>query len=321
MISLTKTLCMLLILVTLFSFSGNHNNDKAFNLKKLEKSLMLVPKGSIHDVLGGDDNQEMWHLTYSKVDSFYMYQHEVSNGEYVYFLDDLKKVDTNTYKKMLPDTLVWRNKVTNVEPYVTYYLRHPAYANYPVVGVSHEQATYYCKWLTQKYMSNPKRKYKKVAFDLPTVNQWYYAAAGGIARATFPWRGPNMQNSKGEWLANFKVIPQNNIGKHTFDVKKNNGVYEQEEFFIAGTSANVLGYSSAYASFYTTPVVSHRANNYGIYNMAGNVEEFVKEQDITKGGSWLDTGYYLQNLVEEKYDSTNQVSAERGFRFVMNILK
>lgn len=311
---------VLLMSVTLFSFSGNNKNDKVFNLKKLEKSLMLVPRGSIYEVLGGDDDQEMWHLTYSKVDSFYMYQHEVSNGEYVYFLDDLKKVDTNTYKKMLPDTLVWRNKVTNIEPYVTYYLHHPAYANYPVVGVSHKQATYYCKWLTQKYMSNPKRKYRNVAFDLPTVNQWYFAAAGGISRATFPWKGPYMQNTKGEWQANFRIIPQQSIGKQIFDIRTPNGIYEKREFISAYNSAPILGYSNE-IHFYTTPVVSFWPNDYGIYNMAGNVEEFVKEKGITKGGSWLDTGYYLQNLVEEKYDSTNQVSAERGFRFAMNILK
>lgn len=311
---------VLLMSVILFSFSSNNKNDNAFNLKKLEKSLMLVPKGSFGDIY---NDREIWAITVSrsaKIDSFYMHQHEVSNGEYVYFLNDLKKVDTNTYKKMLPDTLVWRFKASYNEPYVTYYLHHPAYANYPVVGVSHEQAAYYCKWLTQKYMSHPKRKYKNVVFDLPTVNQWYFAAAGGNKDATFPWKGPYMQNTKGEWQANFRIIPQQYIGKQIFDIRTPNGIYEKREFISAYNSAPILGYSNE-IHFYTTPVVSFWPNDYGIYNMAGNVEEFVKEKGITKGGSWLDTGYYLQNLVEEKYDSTNQVSAERGFRFVMNILK
>ena len=320
MIGIPRTLCLLLISVVLLSFSGTRIPNEAFNVKKLEKSLMLIPKGSFGD-LCNDCNS--WTSTLSrsaKIDSFYMYQHEVSNGEYVYFLNDLKKTDTNTYKKMLPDTLVWRFIANYNEPYVIYYLHHPAYANYPVVGVSHEQATYYCKWFTQKYMSNPKRKYRNVAFDLPTVNQWYFVASGGVTYNLFPWKGPHMQNSKGEWLANFRIIPQQSIGKQTFDIRTPNGLYEKREFISADNNATILGYKNE-VQFYTTPVVSFWPNDYGIYNMAGNVEEFVKEKGITKGGSWFDTGYYLQNLVEEKYDSTNQVSAARGFRFVMNVVK
>ena len=53
--------------------------------------------------------------------------------------------------------------------------------------------------------------------------------------------------------------------------------------------------------------------------MAGNVEEFVREKGITKGGGWDDTGYYLQNSVYETYSSSNETSAARGFRFVMEI--
>ncbi|TAE80465.1 MAG: hypothetical protein EAY81_10425, partial [Bacteroidetes bacterium] len=240
--------------------------------------------------------------------------------EYVYFLNDLKKTDTNTYKKMLPDTLVWRSRHAYNEPYVRYYLSHAAYADYPVVGVSHEQAAYYCKWLTQKYMSNPKRKYQKVAFDLPTVNQWYFAATCNNQHALFPWKGPYMQDTRGQWLANFRIIEQQNIGYKKIDTKKTDGTYEQKQYLVAGSDISYSPHNTS-VGFYTTPVVSHHPNDYGIYNMAGNVEEFVKEKGITKGGSWLDTGHYLQNLVEEKYDSTNQVSAERGFRFVMNILK
>ena len=67
------------------------------------------------------------------------------------------------------------------------------------------------------------------------------------------------------------------------------------------------------------PVKSYPANGYGLFDMAGNVEEYVLEKGVTKGGSWKDTGYYLNIHVEELYDSTSLTSSERGFRFLMKL--
>jgi len=284
---------MLFLLIssfTLFSFSGKKDSYQGFKLKEFEKSLAIVPKGSY--VYGQNDQD----LKYSyeprartvSVNSFYIYKHEVSNGEYLEFLNELKQKDTSLSKQMLPDTLVWREKSSYLEPFVEYYLRHPAYSNYPVVGVTHEQAEFYCKWLTERYMKESKRKFKNVEFKLPTIEQWTYAAKGGLDNSPFPWEGFSMQNKK---------------------------------ILVAGGGGRSHdGYSSDGAMI-TAPVTSYKPNGYGIYNMAGNVEEYVNEKGISKGGSWKDTGYYLQNDVEEQYDSTNYASAERGFRFVMEIMK
>lgn len=315
---------MLLLLITfaLLSFSGKESSYQGFNLKVFEKSLALIPAGSF---IYGESDQDAPYPYQPKsrtisLDTFYIYKHEVSNGEYLEFINDLKKKDTSLFRRMLPDTLVWREKTICMEPYVDYYFRHPIYSNYPVVGVTYEQAEYYCNWLTEKYMNEEKRKFKNVEFKLASIEQWTFAAKGRLELSPFPWEGFSMQNKKGEWMANFKVIPQSGIGWSIFPVQNIDGQIENKKILIATRGYRSGGYLNDESDI-IAPVISYYPNGFGLYNMAGNVEEYVKEKGTTKGGSWKDTGYYLENHVEEQYDSTNYTSAERGFRFVMEIKK
>jgi sulfatase modifying factor 1 len=87
------------------------------------------------------------------VSSFYMDETEVTNFHYLEYLHWIMRQYADNpviYKNALPDTLVWRNKLSYNDPYVLYYLRHPAYREYPVVGVSWVQANEYCKWRTDR---------------------------------------------------------------------------------------------------------------------------------------------------------------------------
>ncbi len=87
------------------------------------------------------------------IPSFYMDETEVRNVDYREYINWLKLVYTtypDVYRRALPDTLVWRSRLAYNEPYVEYYFRHPAYQNYPVVGVSWLQATDYCAWRTDR---------------------------------------------------------------------------------------------------------------------------------------------------------------------------
>jgi sulfatase modifying factor 1 len=317
-----KPIIPVILLLLISSFSRKqHNVYKGFRVKDIEKSMVLIPKGIAHCCNVTDINTNFIYSSFNfqkSVDSFYICRHEVSNGEYLEFVNDLYTRDSALYKLMLPDTLVWRERLTYSEPYSTHYFRHPAYRDYPVVGVSYEQAEKYCEWLTEKYMNSPKRKYKSVRFRLPEIAQWAMAS-GGRGR-TFPF-GEHLQNEKGQALANFKVFLQGSISRVQLPVKLDGDTLQKRLYFIAHAELNKHNNlpEGLESGFITTPVESYWPDKNGLYNLAGNVEEYIREKGYTKGGSWNDPGYYLQNLAEETYDSTNYTSAERGFRYVMEI--
>lgn len=254
------------------------------------------------------------------VSSFYMDQTEISNFhwlEYLYWVGRVYGIDyPELYKKALPDTLVWRRKLAYNEPYVDYYLRHPAYRDYPVVGVNWLQANDFCSWRTDRvneyiliregildhyidqigednfntdaYFANQYNSGKRIEglpdlnpnssgyrnvkmedgillpkYRLPTEAEWEFAAFGLVGntvgeriveRRLYPWNGHAVRNPDevyiGTMLANFKRGRGDNMG-------------------VAG-KLNDNG-------DITTPVFSYWPNDYGLYNMAGNVSEWVMD--------------------------------------------
>lgn len=252
------------------------------------------------------------------VSSFYMDETEVTNVDYREYLYWLKRVFGESYpevhKKALPDTLVWRDELAYNEPFVETYLRHPAYAQYPVVGVSWLQATDYAAWRTDRvnemiliregvlrvnpnqvdddnfntdaylagqyeglvksdlYDLDPNKDTRKVRMEdgimlpryrLPTEAEWEFAAFGLIGntvyervteRRLYPWNGKGVRNPdesfKGDMLANYKRGRGDNMG-------------------VAGSLNDNADIPA--------PVLSYWPNDYGLYNMAGNVSEWVMD--------------------------------------------
>lgn len=155
---------------------------------------------------------------------------------------------------VLPDTLVWRDKLAFNEPYVKYYYRHPAYKDFPVVGVSYEQAIAYCKWRTNqvKTFLSIKKDFRHQNFEyrLPTKAEWEF-----LASTSSKFLQNNGKNEKG--LAQLNFIYVDTIAKD----------------------------GNKYADV-TAPVKAFNKNWLGLYNMLGNVAEMVQEKGISKGGSW-----------------------------------
>ena len=251
------------------------------------------------------------------VNSFYMDETETCNVDWREYLYWLRRVYTDypqVYKNALPDTLVWRSPLGYNEPYVTDYFRHPAYNDYPVVGVSWLQACDYCLWrsdrvnemllvekgilflelgqnnadnfntdayLAGQYVGSVNKNLKNLApgadgqgrpvrfedgillskYRLPTEAEWEFAASAlwgntyderMVERRIYPWNGHNVRQSevrdRGTMMAN---------------VVRGRGDY-------MGLAGNL---NDGYA--YTAPVKSFWPNDYGLYCMAGNVNEWV----------------------------------------------
>ena len=220
---------------------------------------------------------------------------------------------------IFPDTLVWVRDFTYGfnEPLADYFW-HPAYDNYPVVGVTWSQAKAFNAWRTQLMNNwrNSNAQSDVQRFRLPTEAEWEYAARGGLELSPFPWGGPYMRNAQGCPLANFKPM---------------RGDYVED------------------GGAYTVDISSYSPNDYGLYNMAGNVAEWTStaydetvyefshelspeytyhakvtdppalHRKVTRGGSWKDIGYYCQTGTRSfEYRDTSK--AYIGFRSVMSYM-
>ena len=88
------------------------------------------------------------------------------------------------------------------------YFWHEAYGDYPVVGITWEQADAFCQWrsLYKNGYQKSKGKPNVNMFRLPSEAEWEYAARGGLRGAAFPWGGPYAKNDRGCFLANFQTI-------------------------------------------------------------------------------------------------------------------
>jgi formylglycine-generating enzyme required for sulfatase activity len=208
-------------------------------------------------------------------DTLFIDQTEVANiywREYLYYLTDTKK-EEQEYEKALPDTLVW-NSDTSVNPLSQYYFRHPSFNNYPVVGISYQQAIEFCKWRTfvvnlGKYLDENKfTDFKehlndpfpvKLYYRLPAKEEWEMIAAGKLPIQEFPY--------------GYKDVYTNWRGKRS---KMFNCIFW-------GDTLN----KNRSEKFYTADVKAFFPNGYGAYNMIGNVAEMISEKGLAKGGSFV----------------------------------
>jgi len=221
--------------------------------------------------------------------------------------------------KIYPDTLVWVRDFSYSynEPMTKRYFSHPAFGNYPVVGVNWNQATAFCEWRTiylNSYLDKEKAA-NESPFRLPTEAEWEYAARGGRSQSMFPWGNYYLRNKKGCLLANFKP---------------GRGNYPED------------------GAFYTARADAYWPNDFGLYCMAGNVAEWTssvyyegaynfqhdmnpdirynaKDSDpprmkrkVIRGGSWKDVGYFLQTSTRT-YEYQDTSKSYIGFRCVIDL--
>ncbi|MDQ1087300.1 gliding motility lipoprotein GldJ [Siphonobacter sp. SORGH_AS_1065] len=356
------------------------STPKSFKGQPTGPNLVYVEGGRFvmgsleEDVAGVHDNVERT----VTVQSFFMDETEIANVHYLEYLHAIQKDSTQEfYEAALPDTTVWAGEMAFNDTYVDQYLRYPGFRMYPVVGVSWVQAQDYSAWrtgavnndLARKATSGGKKKGKKGEeataeassqqytggraaietgfvlpnYRLPTEAEWEYAAKALIGtqyldenqsnQRIYPWDGSSMRKSsgkkKGTMLANYK---------------RGRGDYAG----IAGKTND--------GAIITDEVYSYPPNDFGLYNMAGNVNEWVwdvyrpttfqtfsdlnpvrrdgylddeknygkKDNNsmldnrtrVYKGGSWADIAYWLAPGTRRYLDQDSS-TATIGFRCSM----
>ena len=294
-----------------------YNQKEGFQVKKFAgpkvgPNLAFVEGGRFtlgaleEDIVNSRDNRER---TVS-IQSFFMDETEIANIHYLEYLDAIRRDSSEeVYTRALPDTTVWANQLSFNDSYVTQYLRYPSFRYYPVVGVSWVQANDYAAWRTgavnaelykkgnttakkggkgfslkRKSKADPAAETVQGAetataavkpslesglilpdYRLPTEAEWEYAAKALIGtqyvdenqsnQRIYPWDGSSVRNPKkgrkqGQMLANFKRARGDYAG-------------------IAGKSND--------GAIITQQIYAYPANDFGLYNMAGNVNEWVMD--------------------------------------------
>lgn len=337
---------------------GGFQYNTKFKEQETAPGLVFVEGGTFTMGKTQDDPMHDWNNTPSQqhIQSFYMDETEVTNKMYMEYLDWLKHVFPpeeeqyrNIYLGALPDTLVWRNELGFNETMVTNYLRHPAYAEYPVVGVNWLQAVQFANWRTNRvneavlereghlekgsrykataqgtfstetYLNAPNKSYggqiqemagKKSKtkegdiayakqtegillpeYRLPTEAEWEYAAKAlnGLreynsvrGRKKYPWESGYTRSDR-----------RKNFGDQLANFKQGRGDY-----------GGLAGWSDDGGDI-TVAVKSYAPNDFGLYDMAGNVAEWVADlyrpivDDEINDFNYYRGNVYMKNKIGE----------------------
>lgn len=215
-----------------------------------------------------------------------------------------------------PDTLCWIRDFTYSfnDPQASIYFWHPSFDDYPVVGVSWVQARAFSIWRTD-YMNTALRKEgipDVQAYRLPTESEWEYAARGGLDLSMYPWGGPYTRNYSGCFLANFKPLRGNYIDDGSVYAARV-ASYEPNEYGLYDMSGNVSEWTStAYQP--SAYIFTHDLNPNYEYN-AKPTDPVVMKRKVIRGGSWKDIAYFLQTSSRD-YEYQDTTKPYIGFRNV-----
>jgi formylglycine-generating enzyme len=219
-----------------------------------------------------------------------------------------------------PDTLCWIRDFTYSfnDPQASLYFWHPSFDDYPVVGVSWTQATAFSIWRTN-YMNTALRKNGVAdvhAYRLPLETEWEYAARGGLDLSMYPWGGPYTRNYKGCFLANFKPLRGNYIDDGNVYAGKV-GSYEPNEYGLYDMAGNVSEWTCcAYAP--SEYIFQHDLQPNYEYN-AKPQDPPVMKRKVIRGGSWKDIAYFLQTSARD-YEYQDSTKSYVGFRNVRSYI-
>ena len=262
--------------------------------------------------------------------SRYVYDYQNNTGKYAGQVTNLDGTRTDVANRssfikhdiinIYPDTLCWIRDFTYSfnDPQASLYFWHPSFDNYPVVGVSWVQARAFSIWRTD-FMNSALRKQgvpDVQNYELPLETQWEYAARGGLDLSIYPWGGPYTRNNKGCFLANFKPLRGNYIDDGNVYAGKV-GSYEPNEYGLYDMSGNVAEWTRC-AFHPSAYIFQHDLQPNFEYN-ATPQDPPVMKRKVIRGGSWKDIAYFLQTGSRD-YEYQDSTKPFVGFRNVRSYI-
>jgi len=264
--------------------------------KPFKKQFKFVPSGL--SVVDGDT---------LSVQAFYMLEHEVTNGEYKAFLESIRQENPEAFEEAKVQNEEWSKQLSSnfVGPMEEIYHIHESYTHYPVVNVTHKGAQLYCEWLEDK-INKELLKSQKVEVRLPKKAEFIRAGAGNNYNWQYAWGNNKMTNSEGRYLCNFTRIPYASMSRG-----------ENDEIVVKDINLKI-DYISEGTMFFAIKN-SYYPNIYDIFNLNGNVAEWLSDSDdLAAGGSWRDFGYDVRLQSVKTYETASPMV---GFRPVVSIVK
>ena len=216
-----------------------------------------------------------------------------------------------------PDTMCWMTEFAYSfnEPAMLNYFSHPSYGQFPVVGITWEQAEAFCHWRT-KIHGDVRNLPRIQEYRLPTDAEWEYAARGGRHNALYPWGGPYVRDYKGCFMANFKPM-RGNYTEDGYLIPSQVGSFDPNDWGLFDMSGNVAEWTStAYDN--TLPYFTLDMNPSYEYN-AKSTDPKIMKRKVIKGGSWKDVGAYLQCGVTD-WEYQDKCRPSIGFRCVRSYI-
>ena len=241
----------------------------------------------------------------------------------------IDNMDASTYRdnfvierevKIYPSTLDYQSDYAyaNNETDATFNYEHVAHDDYPVVGITWEQANAFCHWRTHIMNSFLRSQNEPLLpdFRLPTETEWEYAARGGLGMSPYPWGGPYTRNMKGCFLANFKPLRGNYTadgGLKAIKVRQ----YNPNNYGLYDMAGNVSEWTSTVFDE-TSSSYSHDMNSDNSY-LSEESDKDVLKRKVVRGGSWKDISYFIQTSTRT-YEYDDVSTSYIGFRCVMDFL-
>lgn len=214
--------------------------------------------------------------------NIYFQKFEVSNIQYKIFLNDISEEER---LKHSPDSSLFPSGYE-------FYFIHPSFNNFPVTAISQESAKAYCIWLNSKIGVNSSGK--KIRFRLPNKEEWKRAARAGDTTKVF----------------SAEMIEKN--CNPTLSAKYRS--FSQRQELLTNSDSAIIW--DSYREF-TSENMSYKPNSKGLYDMGGNVSEWLDEEGLSFGGNWASVAYYLRIDAPEELARNKSASSKIGFRIIM----